>query len=162
MVWLEAGGVTVNWLKRSYRHILSAWIAFVFLQSLFFKFTGSYETQHIFGTLGAWAGLEWFAQHGGIAVGIVELIAALMLFSPWRAWGALLAFMVMSGAVFFHLFTPLGIQMPVFNGEGIVTGTDGGTLFIMACITWLSAVGLLVSDGLSQQSQLLRVFGKGI
>ena len=35
---------------------LVLFIAFVFVQSLFFKFTDSPETQYIFGTLDAWAG----------------------------------------------------------------------------------------------------------
>ena len=33
---------------------LTVYIAFVFLQSLFFKFSDSPETQYIFGTLDAW------------------------------------------------------------------------------------------------------------
>jgi hypothetical protein len=40
--------------------ILTLYIAFVFIQSLFFKFTNSPETQYIFGTLDAWGGsLGW-------------------------------------------------------------------------------------------------------
>ncbi|SMF35339.1 DoxX-like family protein [Alteromonadaceae bacterium Bs31] len=96
----------MNMLKKHYANILAAWIAFVFIQSLFFKFSGSYETQHIFGTLGEWAGLPWFAEYGGITIGIVELIASLLLFSKWRSWGAVLAFGVISGAIIFHVFTP--------------------------------------------------------
>ncbi|MFK7888798.1 MAG: hypothetical protein AB8G16_18220, partial [Gammaproteobacteria bacterium] len=34
--------------------VLSVFIAFVFIQSLFFKFTDAPETQHIFGTLNEW------------------------------------------------------------------------------------------------------------
>ena len=35
--------------------VLVLYVAFVFVQSLFFKFTNSPETVHIFGTLDAWA-----------------------------------------------------------------------------------------------------------
>jgi hypothetical protein len=39
---------------------LTIYIAFVFIQSLFFKFTNSPETQYIFGTLDVWgAALCW-------------------------------------------------------------------------------------------------------
>ncbi len=44
----------------------------------------------------------------------------------------------MTGAVFFHLFTPLGIAMPEFDELGNIIGDDGGLLFYNAC-------GLLVS-----------------
>ena len=37
------------------KHLPALFIAFVFIQSLFFKFTGSYETDHIFGTLAEWS-----------------------------------------------------------------------------------------------------------
>ena len=35
--------------------VLTLYIGFVFIQSLFFKFTNSPETQYIFGTLDTWA-----------------------------------------------------------------------------------------------------------
>ena len=47
------------------KHIPAAFIAFVFIQSLFFKLTGSYETEHIFGTLATWSGFSWFGSFGG-------------------------------------------------------------------------------------------------
>lgn len=146
-----------EWFKANFQTLLAIWIAFVFLQSLFFKFSNSYETQHIFGTLGAWAGLPWFAHYGGYSVGVVELVAALLLFTGLRAWGAVIAFEVMSGAIMFHLFTPLGVVMPVFGEDGVVTGNDGGTLFVMACLTWLCAAALIVTDWLSRDSRIRRV-----
>jgi len=65
------------------KHIPAAFIAFVFVQSLFFKFTGSYETEHIFGTLATWSGLSWFGSFGGYLIGFAELIAAILLFTRW-------------------------------------------------------------------------------
>ena len=66
------------------KHLPATLIAFVFIQSLFFKFTGSYETEHIFGTLATWSGLSWFGSFGGYLIGIAELIAAILLHS--LAW----------------------------------------------------------------------------
>ncbi|MBX2808503.1 MAG: hypothetical protein KTR20_07715 [Cellvibrionaceae bacterium] len=126
---------------------LSIIIAFVFLQSLPFKFTHSLETQHIFKTLGTWAGISEVGDYGGYIVGAAELIAALLLFTKWRLAGAVMALGIMSGAVFFHLFTPLGIIMPYFDAQtGEQIGNDRGLLFMMACATWLCACALIAID----------------
>ncbi|MFK7732903.1 MAG: hypothetical protein AB8B48_14880 [Pseudomonadales bacterium] len=128
---------------------LIAFVAFVFLQSLFFKFAGSEETEIIFNTIGEWmAGIGpleaisgAFAEHGGYAVGITELIAvALLVYPATRFYGALLGLGVISGAIFFHLFTPLGVNR-VVDAAG---NTDGGALFYMACGVWLSCAILSV------------------
>lgn len=130
---------------------LPVYIAFVFLQSLFFKFSGSEETVIIFNTIGTWMadiGLpqgiaEGFSRYGGTGTGIVELIASILVLIPaTRVWGALTAIAVMSGAIFFHLFTPLGV-VRVVDAAG---NTDGGVLFIMACGVWLSNLALLYID----------------
>ncbi|WP_185231507.1 hypothetical protein [Teredinibacter franksiae] len=144
----------MTFVSKYYRLWLSIWIAFVFVQSLFFKFTGSSETQYIFAVLGEWLGMSWFAYYGAYIVGTMELIAAIALFTRWQAWAALLAFEIMSGAIVFHLFTPLGIVMPAFSVSGEMVGNDGGALFFMACITWASATGLVVADVLSPHSRL--------
>ncbi|MEM8501246.1 MAG: hypothetical protein AAF542_24745 [Pseudomonadota bacterium] len=128
---------------------LIAFVAFVFLQSLFFKFSGSEETEIIFNTIGDWmAGIGplesisgAFAAHGGYAVGITELIAvALLVYPATRFYGALLGLGVISGAIFFHLFTPLGVNR-VVDAAG---NTDGGALFYMACGVWLSCAILAI------------------
>lgn len=128
-------------MKEGIKWILSLYIAFVFIQSLFFKFSDSYETVHIFGTLGEWSRFDWFADYGAYSVGIVELIAAIMLLvQALRLYGAIVASGVMVGAVFFHLFTPLGIYMPEFDNMGNVTGNDGGLLFYNACGVLVAAL----------------------
>lgn len=129
-------------------------IAFIFVQSLFFKFSNSLETQHIFGVLGEWAGLQWFADYGGYGVGTAELVASVILFTRFWSFGAVMAGGIMTGAIFFHVFTPLGIPMPVFDEAGKITGDDGGILFIMACITWCCSWGLVILDWRSEQSLL--------
>ncbi|MFM2578903.1 hypothetical protein [Vibrio fortis] len=136
------------------KHLPAAFIAFVFVQSLFFKFTGSYETEHIFGTLATWSGLSWFGTYGGYIIGIAELIAAILLFTRWHGLGAIMSVGIMSGAIFFHLFTPLGIPMPEFNAAGEIVGDDGGLLFGMACLVWLCSAFLSVKDFKNQDGFL--------
>ncbi len=134
--------------------VLSIWIAFVFVQSLFFKFANSPETQHIFGTIGNWMNTnflafmgDFFIAYGGYIVGTIELIAAILVIIPrFRVWGAGIAVDVMIGAIFFHLFTPLGIEV-----QG-----DSGTLFIMANTVLISGLILVYMH----KHQLTKVFCK--
>ena len=109
--------------------ILSAYIAFVFVQSLFYKFTGSEESIFIFSTLRDWSGISLFEPAGRWIIGSAELVASILLFVPGAAVvGAAMAIGIMSGAIFFHLFTPLGVE---------IMG-DGGELFALACGVWIS------------------------
>lgn len=139
----------MNRLKSLVPKILPIYIAFVFIQSLFFKFSGAPETVHIFSTLDVWAastlGIEGLFLPPGIfnayVIGSAELVASILLLiglfkniSLLRFIGALLAMGIMTGAIFFHLFTPLGI-----NVQG-----DGGVLFYMACGVWVSALILMI------------------
>jgi uncharacterized membrane protein YphA (DoxX/SURF4 family) len=144
----------MSWLRKNGHWLLTLYVAFVFIQSLFFKFTGSPETVYIFqGKLDPWAASLGFAgvfAPGGIfsakVVGSFELIASLLLlagaFMPQRrvlqVLGAGLGLGVISGAIFFHLFTPLGVA--VVNTDG---SSDGGQLFMLACGVWLSCAALL-------------------
>jgi uncharacterized membrane protein YphA (DoxX/SURF4 family) len=144
---------TDNRTTRAVLIALTLYIAFVFIQSLFFKFSNSPETQYIFGTLDAWGtslGFPGLFAPKGIfsqyVVGSAELVASglllvgLFLRRPLlQAGGALLALGVISGAIFFHLFTPLGVQ--VRNTDGSL---DGGELFALACGVWIAAAVLLV------------------
>ncbi len=144
----------MSWLKRHGHWLLTLYVAFVFIQSLFFKFTGSPETVYIFqGKLDPWAASLGFAglfAPGGLfsakVVGSFELIAAVLLLagaamSAQRAvqvLGAAIGLGVISGAIFFHLFTPLGVA--VVNADG---SSDGGELFALACGVWLACALLL-------------------
>lgn len=131
--------------------VLALWISFVFIQSLFFKFTDAPETQHIFGVLDSWAAGFGFAgvfDRGGIfsayVIGSAELIASstlllttfIVALRKFRILGGLLAAAIMTGAIFFHLFTPLGVDV-----QG-----DGGALFIMAITVWLSGIAVVILD----------------
>ncbi len=143
-----------NWLSKHGHWLLTLYVAFVFIQSLFFKFTGSPETVYIFQVkLDPWAatlGFPGVFAPGGIfsahVVGSFELIASVLLLlgavmSRQRAvqvLGAAMGLGVISGAIFFHLFTPLGVV--VVNTDG---SSDGGELFMLACGVWVACAGLL-------------------
>ncbi|NKB77903.1 MAG: hypothetical protein GKR96_12940 [Gammaproteobacteria bacterium] len=142
---------TVSWA-------IVSWVCYVFLFSLPYKFTMHPDTQHIFGTIGQWmvgyvgSGIgNLFANVGPFIVGGVELLTSLILLLPLVLWllsfiglgkntgtrasyhklGGIMASVVMSGAVFFHLATPLGIKV---LHQGV---SDNGRLFY-------SAVSILV------------------
>ena len=114
----------------SYKTIAS-WIfqliaAAILAQTLFFKFSGAEESKYIFATLGV---EPW----GRIASGCVELVAVVLLLTPRAVTlGALLAIGVMTGAIGSHL-TKLGI----------VVKDDGGLLFALAVVVFLSSVAVL-------------------
>ena len=94
-----------------------------------------------------------FTNFGPYIIGTAELLTCLTLLAPavlylvskiknktpevsqkpfdrtrprWHATGGLMAAILMSGAVFFHLFTPLGIEV-LHDGK-----SDGGSLFYAA------------------------------
>jgi len=143
-------------MKKTITWVLVLYTAFVFLQSLFFKFGDSVQPVIIFTTIGDWMsdiGLpafisENFKAYGGWGVGLTELIASILLFIPaTRKWGAIVGIIVMSGAIFFHLGTPLGVDRAIdYAGN-----TDGGTLFYMACGVWVACALLLWMDKQDQQ-----------
>lgn len=133
--------------KRYAPAAISGFAAVVFLDSLRYKFTNATETQVIFGKLDAWAaswGAEGLFGPTGLfsqyVIGSAELVASGLLIAGLlpglkrlNALGALLAFAIMSGAVSFHLFTPLGID----------PNADGGGLFAAAVTIWFTALALI-------------------
>lgn len=129
-------------------HAMALFMAVVFLDSLRFKFLNLPQTQVIFGKLDAWGasvgapGLfgptGLFSQY---VIGSIELLASVLLivgmlprFRHLQAGGALAGLLLMSGAISFHLFTPLGVD----------PNSDGGGLFVAACLNWLFAASLLL------------------
>lgn len=138
-------------MKKYVGWLLVGYIVFVFIQSLFFKFAGSIETVIIFDTISDWMAsitllsliAPLFKAYGGVVIGLTELIAAILLLLPkTRLYGAVIALAVMSGAIFFHLFTPLGVDRAV----DMAGNTDGGVLFFMACGVWLSSAILIAME----------------
>lgn len=133
--------------KKKVSYALIAYVIFVFIQSLFYKFTGSEQTNIIFSTIAQWmvdVGLgpiaPLFESVGGYVIGATELVASILLIiAGTRRWGALLGLMVISGAIFFHLFTPLGVNRVVDTAGN----TDSGVLFLMACGVWIACALIL-------------------
>ena len=120
----------------------------IFLDSLRYKLSDHPKTQEIFGRLDGWAGsagLPGLFGHTGIfsqyVIGSAELVASVLLltgafYAPYRFLlpiGALLGLAIMTGAVSFHLFTPLGVD----------PNNDGGGLFVAACINLAAAILML-------------------
>jgi hypothetical protein len=133
--------------------VVVAWTCKVFLSSLPYKFSGHPDTQHIFSTIGAWISTTlsnglgiWFTEYGAYAVGSAELLVSIFLLLPIvffilkkldiigkpperalvHSVGGVLAAGIMTGAAFFHLVTPLGIEV-LHNGQ-----SDHGSLFYAA------------------------------
>ena len=133
--------------------IMVLWMCYIFLGSLPYKFTRHPDTQHIFGTIGDWLGTffgnligKLFSDFGGYVIGSFELLTSLVLLLPALLWvlsklngsffgvtrrrfhmiGGLMASAVMAGAVFFHLVSPLGVEV-LHEGQ-----SDGGSLFYAA------------------------------
>lgn len=119
---MSKGLLIVSWICRIV-------VAIILLQTLFFKFTGAEESKYIFSTLMG-AENEWI---GRIGSGVVELIATILILYPTTTWlGAFLALGTMSGAIMSHL-TKLGI----------VVKDDGGLLFGLAILVFVSSAFLL-------------------
>ncbi len=158
--------------------ILALFVIVVFVQSLFFKFTGAPESILIFSlidiTVEEYLGTKFFEPTMRLAVGGAEALAALLLLIPFtRFFGAFIGFVIMTGAIGFHLLTALGTSpsgvvakdgtvypdaasvdavAAIANGATIIEGDtvlsaggyDLGLLFLMACGVWLACVILMI------------------
>lgn len=121
---------------------LSSVVALIFLQTLFFKFTGAAESVWIFKTLGLEPVGRYFS-------GIVELICSILLFrSSTRLYGAILGALTMLGAFFGHVFF-----------FGIVIQNDDGLLFGMCTVSLLACICI---SYLRRQEISFKAFGLGI
>ena len=101
----------------------------ILVQTLYFKFTAAEESVYIFTTLG-------IEPYGRIGSGVVELIASIFILMPRTTLlGALMGLGTMAGALVSHLLF-LGIEIK----------NDGGTLFILAIITFLCCAILVYNQ----------------
>ncbi|EMO52331.1 DoxX family protein [Leptospira noguchii] len=101
--------------KKLLLNCLRGIVAFTFLQTLFYKFTGATESVAIFSKLG-------MEPWGRIGTGILEFVVSILLFIPgWNWLGSLLGLGLMSGAILSHVFV-IGIEQE----------NDGGLLFFIA------------------------------
>lgn len=113
-------------------YAMAAYIVYILLWYLPFKFA---PDSFLFSVIAKWVGIPGFEPYFRYFTGGVEVVACLLLVIPGlQVAGAAVALATMTGAIFFHLFTPLGID-PYH---------DGGTLFKEACTNWVFALGILV------------------
>jgi len=113
-------------MKNSIQLIFRIVIAIILVQTLRYKFTAHPDSVYIFSKVG----LE---PYGRIAIGIFELIAAILILIPKTVWlGALLSLGIITGAIVMHL-TKLGIEI---NG-------DGGMVFYMAIVVFILSLLIL-------------------
>ena len=101
--------------------------AAIFIQTLYFKFSGAEESKFIFSTLG----LEPWGRWGS---GGAELIASVLLLIPrTHILGAIMGLGIISGAILSHLFV-----------LGVVVQDDGGLLFALACAVFACCAEILI------------------
>jgi hypothetical protein len=154
--------------------VIALWAAKVFLSSIPYKFSGHPDTQHIFGTIGEWlkgfigdAAGGSFSEYGAFVIGSAELVTSVILLSPVVFWilnkmklaadrpyravahalGGLMAAGIMAGAVFFHLVSPLGVEV-LHEGK-----SDGGSLFYAALSILVLGLILFIINWLSFRAQ---------
>lgn len=143
---------------RLFRHLaswaLALFLVFMFVQATihplphppagsvkFFDLPGE---NIVFQTLADNSGMTLFEPAGRVAVGIVELFAALFLLIPGtRRFGAFLSALILGGAVAMHLSPWLGREIPISLEPG-VTETDNGALFMLAVLMLVASLLIMV------------------
>ena len=122
-------------------HRLLTWPAALYIAGILlwyeqYKLTGNPGSVWLFTVLSDWLFLDGYEKPFRLFVASMEITASVLVVVPYtRMWGAAFALAVMSGAIFFHLASPLGID-PYH---------DGGALFKEACAVWLSAAFVLLA-----------------
>lgn len=128
--------------------LAASWIAWEFGYYLQYKLPGHEGSVHLFTILSTWLGTPGGEAPFRLFVAGMEIIAAILVLIPrTRVPGAAFSLGVMSGAIFFHVVSPLGID----------PYEDGGVLFKEAVFTWAMAAFLLVLHR-DQALALLRRF----
>lgn len=123
------------------------WIAWELLHYEQYKLLGNPGSVYLFTVLTDWLGVPGHEKAMRLGVGAMEIAASILVLIPrTQGLGGLLAMGIMSGAIFFHVVSPLGID----------PYGDGGVLFKEACITW--AAGLLVA--VLRRDQLIALFNR--
>ena len=108
----------------------AAWIAYELLWYEQYKLTGNEGSVYLFTILSDWLGTPGGEKPFRLFVAVIEIIASVLVLIPrTQAFGALFALGIMSGAIFFHTVSPLGLD----------PYGDGGVLFKEALFTWLMA-----------------------
>jgi hypothetical protein len=144
-----ASGATTEDVRCAACWTAAAYIAFIFLWYEQYKLFGHPGSVALFTTLTDWAGFPGYEKVMRLGVGICEIIASVLVLIPaTQGLGGIGALMLMSGAIFFHIVTPLGVDP--YN--------DGGLLFKEACSVLMCAC-LVIWWRRDQIGALLKQFG---
>lgn len=136
-------------LRRGFRWLGALYMAFIFLWYEQYKLFGAEGSVDLFTTLTDWLGFHGQEKVMRIGVGSCEIVASLFLLTPAvQGLGAIGALFLMSGAMFFHLASPLGTD----------PYGDGGILFKEACSVWTTAWVVLFWQR-AQVANIARRFG---
>jgi uncharacterized membrane protein YphA (DoxX/SURF4 family) len=97
----------------------------------------------VFQTLADNSGYPIFEPTGRVLTGVLELVAAFFLLWPFtRRFGAIVAFLILGGAVAFHLSPWLGVEVPVSLEPG--AADDGGGLFALAVASLVASLLIIL------------------
>lgn len=111
------------------------WIAYIFLWYEQYKLLAHPGSVWLFETLADWLFISGYERPFRLSVAIAEMIASILVVIPrTRMWGAALSFGIISGAIFFHVFSPVGID----------PFEDGAQLFKEAVAVWFASAFILV------------------
>ncbi|MFO0467292.1 MAG: hypothetical protein ACK5ZB_08380 [bacterium] len=120
--------MTMHYIRLGVAWLAAAWIAFEFTWYQQYKLTGP---TLVFERLSQWSGIPEMPFR--LFVAGMEIVATILVFIPrTQAFGGLFTMGIMAGAIFFHLFTPLGVD----------PYEDGARLFKEACFTF--AMGAVI------------------
>jgi len=137
-------------------HRLLTWPAAIYIAGILlwyeqYKLTGNPGSVWLFTVLSDWLFISGYEKPFRLFVASMEIIASVLVIIPYtRMRGAALALGVMSGAIFFHLVSPLGID-PYH---------DGGALFKEACTVWLCAAFILLSYRAEAKATIAGLLGR--
>jgi len=129
------------------------YIAAILLWYEQYKLTGNEGSVWLFTTLSDWLFIPGYEKPFRLAVASAEILASVLVVLPWtRIPGAALALAIMTGAIFFHVVSPLGID----------PYDDGAALFKRACAVWLAAAFILFAYRRQARALVLRIAGGGL
>ncbi len=112
----------------------AVWVAYIFLWYEQYKLTGHPGSVWLFETLADWLSIGGHERPFRLSVAIAEIVASVLVLLPrTRMLGAALSFGIISGAIFFHVFSPVGID----------PFEDGAQLFKEAVAVWVASAFIL-------------------
>ena len=135
---------------------LLTWPAALFIAGILlwyeqYKLTANPGSVELFTTLATWLWIPNYEAPFRLTVATMEIIASVLVVIPaTRLYGAGFALGLMSGAIFFHVASPLGIDP--YN--------DGGKLFKEACAVWACSAFILFAYRVEAGALVRRVVSK--